>query len=130
MTPPWWSISLLSSAALAYEVLLTRLFAIIQWHHFAYTIIRLALLGYGASGSFLALLGTRAQTYFQRFFTGNAVLFGLSSVACFLIKILGTLALIAPLAFCMGIPFPLGLSRLISGQIPWAWAINGASSTN
>jgi hypothetical protein len=42
-----------------------------------------------------------------------------------------SLALIAPLAFCMGMPFPLGLRRLAAeapGFIPWAWAINGFAS--
>ena len=39
--------------------------------------------------------------------------------------------LIAPLAFCMGMPFPLGLARLgdkAPDLIPWAWAINGCAS--
>ncbi|MDP7342901.1 MAG: SAM-dependent methyltransferase, partial [Alphaproteobacteria bacterium] len=39
--------------------------------------------------------------------------------------------LIAPLAFLMGMPFPLGLARLgrqAPGLIPWAWGINGCAS--
>jgi hypothetical protein len=40
------AVSLLSAAAIAYEILLTRLFAVALWHHFAYMIISLALLGY------------------------------------------------------------------------------------
>jgi len=51
-----WSVGLLAGAALAYEVLLVRLFAILQWHHFAYMVISLALLGFGASGTLVALL--------------------------------------------------------------------------
>ena len=43
----------LSAATLAYEILLMRLLSISHWHHFAYMIISLALLGYGASGTFL-----------------------------------------------------------------------------
>ena len=39
--------------------LLLRLFSIIQWHHFAYMVISLALLGYGASGTFLTLARQR-----------------------------------------------------------------------
>ncbi len=38
---------------------------------------------------------------------------------------------IAPAAFCMGIPFPTGMSALSSsrpGLIPWAWGVNGAIS--
>jgi len=34
--PPFVAIALLSASALAYEVMLMRLFSIIQWHHFAY----------------------------------------------------------------------------------------------
>jgi hypothetical protein len=46
-------------------------------------------------------------------------------------RILISITLIAPLAFCMGMPFPLGLSRLAEHApdlIPWAWAINGCAS--
>jgi hypothetical protein len=46
-------------------------------------------------------------------------------------KIPVSVFLIAPLAFLMGMPFPLGLS-LVSHRcpawIPWAWAINGCAS--
>jgi len=40
-------------------------------------------------------------------------------------------ALIAPLAFFMGMPFPMGLARVEAGDarlIPWAWATNGCPS--
>ncbi len=39
--------------------------------------------------------------------------------------------LIAPLAFFMGMPFPLGLARVEGGNarlVPWAWGINGCAS--
>jgi len=46
-------------------------------------------------------------------------------------KILVTVLLLAPLAFCMGIPFPTGL-QIVSDQyrslLPWAWGINGCAS--
>jgi hypothetical protein len=48
-----------------------------------------------------------------------------------LARILVSASLIAPLAFCMGMPFPLGLARLADHApdlIPWAWAINGCAS--
>ncbi len=68
---------------LAYEVLLMRLFSIIQWHHFAYMVISMALLGFGASGSFLALAGRRLQSCVLAAFCGGAALFGLTSIAAF-----------------------------------------------
>ncbi len=37
-------------------------------------------------------------------------------------------ALIAPLAFFMGFPFPLALRRLDAPLVPWAWGINGCAS--
>lgn len=82
--PPLAGVALLSAGALAFEVLLTRLFAIIQWHHFSYMIISLALLGYGASGSFLAVLGERARRRFRDLFIANAVFFAITLVGCFL----------------------------------------------
>jgi hypothetical protein len=46
-------------------------------------------------------------------------------------RILVSVALIAPLAMCMGVPYPSGMSRLASTAehaIPWAWALNGFAS--
>jgi len=77
------AISLVSAGALAYEVLLTRLFSIVQWHHFAYMAISIALLGYGASGSFLALFQDRLRPRFTAVFALSAALFGVSAVAGF-----------------------------------------------
>ena len=54
-----FAVGLVSAGVLAYEVLLARLFSIIQWYHFAYMVISIALLGYGASGTFLALVRDR-----------------------------------------------------------------------
>jgi spermidine synthase len=82
---PRLSIALLSATALAYEVLLTRLFSIIQWHHFAFMIISLALLGYGASGTFLALSGGRLQARFPQAYLANVLLFGITTIGCFLL---------------------------------------------
>ncbi|NNJ52563.1 MAG: hypothetical protein HKP17_05290 [Ignavibacteriaceae bacterium] len=51
------------------------------------------------------------------------------------VKIIFTTLLVAPPAFLMGMPFPIGLRRLTAeshssegGQIPWAWGINGLFS--
>lgn len=47
------------------------------------------------------------------------------------LKILVTIALIAPPAFAMGMPFPTGLARLERRHpvsVRWAWALNAAAS--
>ena len=47
------------------------------------------------------------------------------------LRIVVTMATIAPLAFAMGIPFPTGLSLLRNeqqGMIGWAFGVNGAAS--
>ncbi len=43
-----------SAAGLAFEIALTRVFAIAQFYHFAFLSVSLALLGFGASGSALS----------------------------------------------------------------------------
>jgi SAM-dependent methyltransferase len=77
------AIALISAAILAYEVLLARLFSIIQWYHFAYMVISIALLGYGASGTFVALARERLARRARPAFAVLAALFGVSAIACF-----------------------------------------------
>jgi SAM-dependent methyltransferase len=88
-TKPGWplllAIAVISASALAYEILLMRLFSIIQWHHFATMIISLALLGYGVSGVFLALYRDRLSHSFPRAIMTNLLLFSFSAPACFLL---------------------------------------------
>ncbi len=45
-------------ATLAFETLLTRVFSLAQGYHFAFMVVSIALLGYGASGTLLALWPT------------------------------------------------------------------------
>ena len=62
---------------------------------------------------------------------------GFESITAFLLET-GTLSryvfsilLIAPLGFCMGMPFPMALARISQttpALIPWAWGINGCAS--
>jgi hypothetical protein len=77
------AVSLLSAAAIAYEILLTRLFALVLWHHFAYMIISLALLGYGASGTFLVFVRRILLIRFGASFATLAVSFGLLAIGCY-----------------------------------------------
>lgn len=81
--PPYCSILLLSASTLGYEILLMRLFSIIQWHHFAYMIIALALLGYGISGAMVMIYQQRLLRNFNTGYIAAIALFALSSILCF-----------------------------------------------
>ena len=73
---------LLSAATLLFEINLTRLFSVSQFYHFAFMIVSLALLGFGASGSVLALFPSWREQYRQeRALTWFALGFAVSSVA-------------------------------------------------
>lgn len=54
-------IALISAAGLTFEITLTRLFAIAQGYHFGFLAVSLALLGFGASGTALAVRPHLAQ---------------------------------------------------------------------
>jgi spermidine synthase len=84
------AVSVLAAAAIGYEILLIRLFSIIQWHDFAFMVISLALLGYGASGTFLTIasrhLGLGSQQRERRLglaFMITATMFSLLAVGSF-----------------------------------------------
>lgn len=87
------AIALISAAALAYEILLIRIFSIVQWHHFAAMVISLALLGYGCSGTLLALArswlmrdaserGPSQGRRWRLVFGVSAMLFAVLAVGC------------------------------------------------
>ncbi len=61
-----------------------RLFSVVQYHHFAYMVISMALLGYGASGTFLTLFRQRLLRHYPAVLIVNIFLFGITAVACFL----------------------------------------------
>src|SRR5207248_10198414 len=98
-SPPLAAIALLSAAALGYEILLMRLFSVIQWHHFAYMMISVALLGYGAAGTFVALARRVLLARYAHAFVAGAAGFGLFAVTSFL---LAQRVEVNPLAFAWG----------------------------
>jgi spermidine synthase len=79
---PLAALALLSAATLAFELALLRAFSLSLWHHFAYMVIAIALLGFGASGTFLSLWpGAREQP--ARCFAFFSLAFALSIPASF-----------------------------------------------
>lgn len=55
------SVALVSTALIAYEIVLMRRLLIEHWHHFGYLVISAALLGFGASGTLLAVFERRVR---------------------------------------------------------------------
>jgi len=62
-----------------------RVLSIVQWHHFAYMIISLALLGYGASGTFIAVNKRWLEPRFDLAFAASGLLFSIAMIACFVL---------------------------------------------
>ena len=81
--PTGFGIFLLSGATLAYEVILVRLLSMTRFHHLAFMVLSLALLGYGASGVLLAYHRTRLLASFRTWFSIFAAMFAAGSVLCF-----------------------------------------------
>ena len=48
-------VALLSGSLIGLEVVFTRVLSITIWYHFAYLVIGIALLGFGAAGTYLAV---------------------------------------------------------------------------
>lgn len=58
-------IFLISASLIAYQLALMRILSVVQFHHFAYMIISIALLGFGASGTFLYFIKNRFLKNFE-----------------------------------------------------------------
>ncbi len=77
------SLALISAAALALQLVVMRLLSIVQWHHFAYMVISLALLGFGLAGTLTALWRGPLLRHFDRLYPLLAAAFGLFAIAGF-----------------------------------------------
>jgi hypothetical protein len=79
------SVFLLSTATLAFEITLTRLFSVTQFYHFAFMVISIALLGSGASGTVLAVFPRLGRKNPQASLSILALATGLSLFAAYLL---------------------------------------------
>jgi hypothetical protein len=60
----------------------------------------------------------------------NSLLYGIFTLPV-IVRIIITILLLAPLAFTMGMPLPLGIKYVnlkFKQMIPWSWAVNGSLS--
>ena len=74
-------IFIISSATLALEISLIRLFSIMQWYHFAFMVVSIALFGIAASGTFLSI----KKIENKNILFNSSLLFSLSAVISFFI---------------------------------------------
>lgn len=64
--PVYAGVAMISAGVLALQVIFTRIFSIMIWHHFTYLIVGVALLGGGAAGVFLAVRHWRHEVIRKR----------------------------------------------------------------
>jgi len=76
---------LVSAASLCFEINLTRLFSVSQFYHFAFLVVSIALLGYGASGTFLAVVKPKPGKILGRIFPWMAGCAGFCMVGSYLL---------------------------------------------
>ena len=105
---------LVSVATLTLEVLQMRLFSVMLWHHLAYMVITVALLGFGAAGSIAAVRkGLVPKEGIDKRLALYSMLFAGTLFIAFLIMVrvpLDTFQLLAPPPDMPGVP-PLGSSK-------------------
>jgi spermidine synthase len=79
------SVALISAATLAVQVLQTRLFSVMLWHHLTYMVVTVTLLGFGCGGALLALFPRLGQAGGDSRLPVSVCcsLFGLALVAAF-----------------------------------------------
>lgn len=74
----------LGLSIIMFEIALTRVFAIMMWHHFTYMVISIGLLGFGASGSLLTATGIgKKEGAAERVLVWTSLGYGVSVVLAF-----------------------------------------------
>jgi spermidine synthase len=77
------AILLIGAVGISYEIALMRVLSIAQWHHFAYMIISIAMLGFAVSGTAIALLRSRIAGMERRCLAAGALALSASLTTCF-----------------------------------------------
>jgi hypothetical protein len=140
---PGWAVFFTAGGVLGFEIALMRVLLVASWHHFAFLVISVVLLGFGASGTALAVLRPWLVRRYE------SVLFGLVLATALSMPVCAGLAQYVPIAArfvpalagrqigswvlywaLLGIPFFLGagvigLSLMAAGRrVPRVYAGN------
>ena len=79
----WFAaVALLSGGVIGYEIALMRLLLVASWHHFAFLVISVALLGFGVSGTVLCLASRFLRRAPAAAFLGLTLAAALAMPAC------------------------------------------------
>jgi len=78
-------IFLISSATLCLEISLTRYFSVSQQYHFAFWVVSIAFMGFGASGSFLTLFKSFSSIELDKFLSYSSFIYSLTILLSFLV---------------------------------------------
>ena len=76
---------LVSAAGLSFEITLTRLFSVAQFYHFAFLIVSIALLGFGASGTALSVFQSLKRRSLQELLPWIALCTAFSTFLAYLL---------------------------------------------
>ncbi len=81
------AVVLISAATLAVQVLQTRLFSVMLWHHLTYMVVTVTLLGFGAGGGLLGMFPGIGRMFgdSRRAVSVCCSMFGLSLIGAFMI---------------------------------------------
>lgn len=74
----------MTCGTLTFELSLIRLFSVAHWHHFAFLVVSIAMLGLGAAGSFLAIFPKWSRIS-RAYLSNMAFFFSLAVVASYLV---------------------------------------------
>ena len=79
------AIGLISAATIILELSLLRLFAVQQFYHFAFMIVSIALLGFGASGTWLAIFPNTGKRNLYKTLSWLGLAVSLSMIGAYLL---------------------------------------------
>lgn len=80
------AVAFVAASLIAYQINLVQIFSYMQWYHFAYMAISIALLGFGAAGSFLTIFQRHLFSSYTLVFSCVCVMTSISMALLMLLR--------------------------------------------